>query len=490
MDPYYKSQEFLEILAKYEDMRDNGGSDFLDAADYADVGEYYLAQGDDVRAREAVTTALEIFPDSLPPLAVLARIEIAHGRVKEAEEIINRAEYTDDLEYHYVLAEISIGYGDCVGADRYLENLDIGDEDPDEVALDVAALFMDHYDYRLAKKWLDKVKDRSKHDVKDFEALILNGLGEFAASEKKYNELLDEDPYSVERWNHLASLQYEKGDYPASLESSEFSLALDPKNVEAVLNKANCFYALKNYEKAIIFYERFLEYRPENVVGQYYFALSYLLMHRYEESMRPFRVAYDLALQGSINTDSVSRDYLIDIVHDMTYVMRKLDRIDDIQRLLDHAIATVSNIPDMEQYVADLYLCKGKHYFLSDDGEQAVNSFEKARDAYNDENTFVRMTAILYECGYPERAYEMLGAQLFSDTGHNWQHGHAHMARYAYYLGRTDIFQQMLAIAVERDPIEARNVLGDLFPPGTPIKDYPTTPPIVSSEDMRNQEEP
>lgn len=481
MDQYYKSQEFLDILALYENMRDNGAAGFLDAADYADVAEYYLAQGNDARAKEAARCGTEVFPTSLPPLAVLARIELSHGRISEAAEIIERAEDKDDLEYHYVQAELLIAKGDPAAADEYLSALD-SEDDPDDIALDICAIFIDHNEFQLARKWLDKVKDRSKVDVQDFEAHILTAEGHFDEGMQKVNELLDENPYSTEHWNHLAGVQYQKGDFNSSIESSNFTLAIEPNNAEAILNKANAFYALKNYEKALGFYEQFLKLRPDNLVAHYYHGVTLMFLKRRQEALTVLKKALEMALRGCKKGDNTSEDYLVDIMHEVVFILDELHDLQQAQQLLDKAIRTIEHRRELDEDRAELYLCKAKVCFFQLDGNGAIDSLDQAQRAYNAPVTYVRMTAVIYECGFPDRAFTLLASQLLSETGQTWTTGHAYLALYAHALGEKEVFEKMVSLAVKLNPEEAQQVLGDYYPPGTLVKDYPTTTPISPEE--------
>lgn len=477
MDPYYKSQEFLDILAKYEAMRDNSADGFLDAADYADVAEYYLAQGDDTRARQAVVQGVEIFPDSLPPLAVLARIELSHGRFEQAREIIERTAEKDELEYHYVKAELMVAQGSCEEADRYLSQLE-SDDDPDDIALDICAIFIDHNEFKYAKKWLDRVKDRAKQDVQEFEAHILTGEGKLEECERKVNELLDEDPYSTEYWNHLAGVQYMRADYNASIDSSDFTLAIDANNAEALLNKANSFYALKNYEQALVFYDRFLALRPDNISALFYRGTTLVMLKKLDKAIETLKNCLRLDLQGVKAGDLRCEELLNDILHELSFELCEVGDYPQAHEHIDRALHAIRKREDMDALRSELYLSKAKVYFFQGDGEGAIECLENARQAYNRPETFVRMTAVLYECGYPDRAYDVLGEQLFSEEGCTWTTGHAYLARYAYELGKMDVFRTLLAMAVERNPEETHLVLYDIFPAGTHVNDYPYMDPI------------
>lgn len=484
MDKYYKSDEFREVLHKYESiLQGNGG--FLDADDYADVAEFYLASADERKAREAAQRGVNIFPDALPPLAVLARIELSAKHIDRAEAIINLADDKDQLEYHYVLAEIMIAKGKVQEAEQFLSSLEVDDE-PDEVALDIAAIYIDHNEFRLARKWLDKVKDRSLPDVQDFEAHILTGEGRFDEGEKVVNEMLDEDPYSVEHWNHLAAVQYQKADYEASIESSEFALAIDSTNAEALLNKANGFYALQRYEDAHHVYEQFLKLRPDNVTALYFYGASLAILGKHQEAANTLKKTLLQAVSGCKDNDSVSTDLLPDILHELAYELSETGDYDDALQYLHQAQTILKDKEGTEEEQAEICLVMAKIYLLQANVDRALELFDAARDISDTPNTFVRTTAVIYECGYIEKAYEILGAQLFSEEGRTWTTGHAYLARYAYALGRLDAYRLLLLLAIERNPAEAQMVLYDLYPAGTKPEDYPFTP-IVQQQDEEGE---
>lgn len=477
MDSYYKSPEFRDILTRYEHMRDQAGDDFIDAADYADVAEYYLAQSDEARAREAAQRGVDIFPDALPPLAVLARIEMNHGRCGKARELIAGAKDKDELEYHYVMAELMIAEGDADRADDYLASLQ-SDDDPDELALDACAIFIDHNQFAKARKWLDKVEDRTKPDAQDFEAHILTGQGRLDEGERKVNELLDEDPFSTEQWNHLASVQYMRGDYHASIDSSDFALALDADNAEALLNKANSFYALRNYTEALTFYDRFTALRPDNLSAEFYRGLTLALLKRHDAAIAVFDSVFRQMIEGIREGDLQSREIIADLIPELCFELSEKQEYDRAQEYADQALAAIRGDETLSETRSFLYLCKAKLCFLQNDSQGVLTYYQQAQKAYDTPETFVRMTSVLYECGYVERAYDILASRLLADEGRTWTTGHAYLARYAYELGKTDEFEKLVATAAQRNPLEASHVLYDLYPVGTQPQDYPTTPPL------------
>ena len=62
--------------------------------------------------------------------------------------------------------------------------------------------------------------------------------------------------------------------------------------------------------------------------------------------------------------------------------------------------------------------------------------------------------------------------QLVRDYYPDYKSGNAYMALCCYDLGNTEEFLKYLRLAVEQDPVEAKNVLSCLFPDGIPVSEY------------------
>ena len=125
------------------------------------------------------------------------------------------------------------------------------------MALDVAALFSDYEEMEYAETWLNRSNKTEENDYKEIRAHILKSRGEYKESELILNELLDSNPYSGPYWNQLAQSQLLRNDINEAITSSEYSIAINPEDEEAILNKVNGLFALGNYEEALKYFERY-----------------------------------------------------------------------------------------------------------------------------------------------------------------------------------------------------------------------------------------
>lgn len=241
MDSYFNTSQFKQLLQNYENLRDKGICSYIDAEEFTDIADYYQMLGEPQKALEAIDMALKIFPGSALPLCFKARIIlIAENNPKKAEELIEQVADKSNMEYAYTKAEIMLGDNKPQQADRYLkERMKTFGGDEEDFILDCASIFADYNEYDLAEQWLKRSTLTEDDDYKDIQARILMDRGMFDESERIINELIDRDPYSNMYWNRLASSQFLRNNIRDSITSSEYSLAINPKDEEALLNKAN-----------------------------------------------------------------------------------------------------------------------------------------------------------------------------------------------------------------------------------------------------------
>lgn len=258
------------MLRKFEAARSKGSFPFMDADDLTDIAEYYFYHGRTQESLETIDKTIDMFPGSLHPLAFRARYAIlVNGNAQEAFAYAHQISDKEDLDYFYTIAEILIADGKVQEADKYLEEkeAEVDEDDLEDYYLDVATLFADYSCIKQTKYWLAKSSDTDSLDYKELQGRIAMEQGDFRRSEHIFNHLIDEDPYANGYWNQLASLQFAQHHLQASIESSDFSLAIDPDDFDAVLNKANGLVQLGNYDEALKYYQRFKTLQPLNEAG-------------------------------------------------------------------------------------------------------------------------------------------------------------------------------------------------------------------------------
>ena len=73
-DDYFQSEEFLDILSRYEQAINSSGTPYMDSDELIDVADYYMTQGKHKEAKSATKLALELHPDAEDPITMMADI--------------------------------------------------------------------------------------------------------------------------------------------------------------------------------------------------------------------------------------------------------------------------------------------------------------------------------------------------------------------------------------------------------------------------------
>ncbi len=459
-DSYFDSDEFKSILQRYEDALEQEENVFLDSEELTSIAEYYQAQGDTAKGLAAAEYALELYTGATAPLLFLARVALLHDNNPEkALDIVEQIEDKSDLDYFYLKAEIMIVENHVAAADLYLEECyqQVADSDRPDFLLDTATLFADYEQTDMVEKWLLKSDETDHPDYRELQARIEYLRGNFAESEEILNGLIDENPYSALYWDLLAIVQLAQEHYNDSMTSSEYAIAINPKDDEALLNKANVLIRLNNFEEALRYYERYSEVCPMKEAGELYQGECLLNLNRTREASFHLLMAEKLAPRES--------PHLAEIYQYLAFCFCKAGNTDDALAYIDKTQTVPCNHNEM-------LVVKGYVLLSGNRIEEATQCFSKAMTQSGGANTvMMRIAMALYDNNYIDMAYNLLG-ELMEKNDHQLNYGYAYLAVCAHDLGKREEYLRYLKTAVERDPMEAKTILGPLFPDDMEPEDF------------------
>lgn len=458
-DEYFSDEEFQEILNDYEQLARSGQTPFMDADDLADIAEYYLSQGREDEAEKAINLAIESNPKALPVLHYLIREALNDNDLVTAQDYLDQMMEQESPEYIYDCAEILIAQDKVDEADQYLRQ-QLRNVPPDEYqdyVLDVANIFTDYDINDKALEWMMRARQENSDDFKEMMARTLFGLGKYDDSERLFNELLDRDPFQKRYWNALASTQYMKEDYSGSITSSEYAIAIDPDDPEAVIAKANGLYRLDNYEEALSYFERYSRLMPDDEFGLLHQGSCLINLGRFDEAVERLLAAVEIASEES--------ELLVEIYEELGFAYSELHQPDKALYYIDQTDALDCDHDDM-------MVIRG-HILLSNERmKEAEEMFKKALlQSNNDPKIMLRILVSLYDNKFVDAAYTMF-TKFFTIVDKNWKDGYAYMALCCADTGRHEEFMKFLRMACEKNPQEARQVLSGLFPVNLAPKDY------------------
>jgi len=461
-EEYFNSEEFQEILENYKASINVGSNPFMDADDLVDLADYYSWQGDDEQAERAIDYALELYPNSTLPNVFKARKALAEEDYAQAEFYAGEIENHDDPDYHYLLAEIMIAEGDIEKADEYLHayGKQVGPDEYEDYVRDCANLYIDYDESEKAYEWMMRSRGDDSDDFKELMARALFGIGKYKDSERIFNELIDHHPYSKQYWNALASAQLMNEDYSNAITSSEFAIAIDPDDPDAVSQKASGLLRLGNYEEAQKYYRKYCELVPDDEYGFLHQGVCLVNMNRNEEALPVLRTALALAPEDSPFLAQVYQElaFCYGALHQVKQAMEMLDKTETLD--CDHV---------------DMLVIRGHILLQNKQVNKAEEAFKMAiMKSQNAPNVLLRIIVSLYDNRYVQASYQMLLKffEMVHEYYPDFHSGYAYMALCCYDLGLADEFMKYLRLAVVNDPHEAQGVLNCLFPEGTPVNDY------------------
>ena len=461
-EEYFKSEEFQDILESYEASINAGSNPFMDADDLVDLADYYSWQGFDDKAEAAIDYALELYPSSTLPNVFKARKALSEGDYTQAEFYRDEIENHDDPDYHYLVAEIMIAQGDIEGADDYLREYgkSVEPDEYEDFVRDCANLYIDYNQSEKAYEWMMRSRGDESDDFKELMGRTLFGLGKYEDSERIFNELIDHHPFSKHYWNALASAQFMNEEYSDAITSSEYAIAIDPNDPDAVSSKASGLLRLGNYQEAQKYYQKYCELVPDDEFGFLHQGVCLVNMNRNEEALPVLRMALAVAPKDS--------QFLVQIYQELAFCYGALHQVGQAIRMLDKTTKL-----DCDH--VDILVVKGHILLQNDKIAEAEECFKQAiLQSNNAPNVLLRIIVSLYDNRYLNACYQMLVKffQLVRDYYPDYKSGNAYMALCCYDMGNTEEFLKYLQLAVEQDPNEAKSVLSCLFPEGIPVHEY------------------
>lgn len=459
---FYESKAFKQALAKYEEAVSQGATVYLDCDQLSDIAEYYQWTGETSKALSTADYALSLFEGATIPLALKARIALLNEKNPEkAERLAEEIADKNDLDYFYIRAEILVATNRGEEADLFLESKmdSLDDLDRLDLVLDAAILFIDYEYVELAKKWLGKSDEKDEADYREVEGRIKFHEGDYKACEDIFNSLIDKNPYNSYYWVVLASAQLAQNHLSDAITSSEYAIAINPKEEDALLYKGQALVHLKNYEEALEYFDRLSQVRTSNVDGYLNTANCLFILNRYDEGLAALRKAETRAKRHY-------PDRLPEIYQEEALAYSHLGEKERALACLDMMEEQVETDP-YEQMVIRAHI-----YCENDDLIQAQMLYKQAVvESRYQPYIMLRVAVSLYDNNFLQMAYNILCALDPADQ-EKFPQIHAYMAACAHDLGLCEAFITHLGRAVELSPSTSLTVLSPLFPVGMEPQEY------------------
>lgn len=458
-DEYFDSDEFRNLLAEYETAVNTGQPVFMDVDELSEIADYYQMTAHPQEAEAAIQLALSLSPGAIAPLTYRIHEALYNGDTQKAWQLLDQIVEKDEPDYIYDRGEILIVEGRIKEADEYFreEFKKIPAEEYQDFVVDVANIYSDYGQSDKAMEWMNRARYEDTPEFKEIMARTLFGLGKYKDSEKLFNELIDTDPFQKRYWNALASAQFMNEDYSNAIQSSEYAIAIDPKDPEGLIAKANGLYRLNSYEEAREYYHRYLEQIPDDEFAILHEGTCLINIGLIDEAIRLLNHGADVAQKNAAGDVAELSRYLPDIYQELAFAYSERDETEKALEYLDKT-------DQMDCDHVQIMVIKGHVYLSAGRLEEAEDMFRNAViNSDNATQTLLRVIVSLYDNKYLEPTYNML-LRFFQIADESNDEGYAYMALCCHDLKRYEEYLKYLKKACKVNPKECRMVLGHLFP--------------------------
>jgi tetratricopeptide (TPR) repeat protein len=400
------SEEFNQIVQRFEQMMRDNASYYFDREELEELIFYYSDQFLFQQALSVVEHAKSLFPNQ-PGIQIReAEIYTSMGQLHKALGILKKTTPFAEDQLDWLMAS-AVSYSQLHEHERaiaFLEQaLELSDsENFDDIALELALEYQNANKTDKAIALLKKVIiHRPESETLLYEmAYCYETTGRLAEALEFFTSLTDEKPMSFPTWYCLGNIQQQLELLNESVESYDFSLALMPDFVPAIINKAQAQFKLKQYTTAIETLQSSFHLEPPD-------ATTYCHLGECYEKLDEVWVAQEYYLKAIELDERCSDAYL-----GMAVV---LDYQSKSKEALKFAEIAFGFDGQNEEYLTVLIKLLAKNEF-TEDAIQKANELILLRP--HDEESWVVMADIHYQMSAISNGLQYLeqGLQLIPDS--------------------------------------------------------------------------
>lgn len=479
---YFHTDEFKELLERYEASEEQGTNCFFDASEFCDLADYYLFSDRLNDAHIVLSKGLKMHPDDEGLKMVLGGSYIATHQFEKSREIIQTLD-PNESNVLYVRAQLAYAldndiqtaeelFTDWIDAEEEIAKYETEEEKEDrtrDAYLHIITSFIDlkpnDYDDELVKRWVEEYYARfaplGRHEWDFVLADLIRNEGITDMIEKIYTSLLETDPYTKSGWMVLSACQVMNGHYAEAIESADFALAIDPEDINSALNKAHALYSLDRRKEALPLFQKYLD-----AVEDYSQYLPYAVCLIEEERIAEAEVSLD-KFKEYVMLYRDNKEYYFQANLELSEAYIALNNYDQALESINHSLEIHPDDPEA-------LLNHGTIYLLQDDIHKCIKSFSDCLAYSNDKIVATANIATRFllqrQSDIALRILDTADTYLSEQPNYRIINGYRALA---YFLKKDiDNFLVYLQKACQTCPDVLLNLMGDNFPPTVKPEDY------------------
>lgn len=283
MKMYFEDYEenIAEIVENFEKNIKENNTRYFDVEDYLLLIEHYMSSSNSKKARVALDTALSQHPSSLDLQLKEAELLSMDNKQVEALAIIKKLEpLRNDTDVFLLKGIVFNALNKIQKADEAFQKAIMKEDDEDDMLdlyFKIGLSFQHILNFSKALKYHRKLFELSPiHKENIFElAYCYEQLEMFDDSVLFYNKYLDLNPYSEKAWYNLGIIYNKLYRYQEAVDAYDFTLAIHPENKDAIFNKGNAYFYLQQYDKSLSCYLKSLNFSDNHSLTHTYIGECY-----------------------------------------------------------------------------------------------------------------------------------------------------------------------------------------------------------------------
>lgn len=325
MDKYLQ-----DAINEYEQKIESGEPFYMEASTLMDIEETYEKAGRAYDAERLMRFAEKLHPDSEDVLIVKAYREKDRGHWHEAMRIIQGIANQESRNVQLFYAEKEVASGLLEEAEKRVNDSlpAVMSEESYDWYLDLGEIFLDYGFQKKALKYLTQIPKNYQFAERVYELMAdaYFQLQDYDKSIETANTLVDLNPYNATSWAQLADIQQKRKMYEECVQSCDYALAINPKNVKGMSLKVFALLALQRSEEALHACHEYIKIVPNEYSMRMYAGEHLCSLGRFKESLSMFRDALRLC---PIDCPDRTR-----IITDITYSYVTIGQYDKAEDML------------------------------------------------------------------------------------------------------------------------------------------------------------
>lgn len=436
-------EEFFEneLVIKFEKMIENNEELYFETEEFEDIIIFYLEMGDVSYAELATNYALKIHPNSIELKTKKFEVLLELENYTQAKEIMHELkeasmETTDYLvccaKYYSSLGNPRRAIEFCERAlqlheeENFLHNF-IADE---YINLEDPFNALKHYKLALT---FDPQDEYSLENV----MFCYNQLNRSEEAIEFLNDYLNKYAFSETAWYEYGQYYFNRKNYEEAIKGFDYLLAINSQSLGVYANKAACYEAMGEWNKAISVYEEMLELEYTKSFTYYKIGLCY------KENKQPVLALN--AFQKSLRDDP--QFYLA--MMEQSNIYEEMGGMKEALYFAKEAVSLNENNLEYQKRLAYLYIDAGKF-------EESLVCLKKLIDGepsrfYN----WYAYSEVMMLLGEYEEAITVLKS---ATKIHNRAELYYQLSNCYFHMNNQKQGRNVLAVALELDP----NLLEDM----------------------------